>query len=161
MASFADIQRDAPELAERARRVFDVHKHKTIATLRADGSPRLSGIEVDFLGDDLWFGSMLASRKGADLRRDPRFALHSATVDAELTDGDAKLSGRAELAQGEVFDRYVEFRRAQGLDVPDEPFDLFRGDLTELVVIRIGDPADHLVIETWRAGRGYERVERR
>src|SRR5262249_26597087 len=90
MASFADIRRDAPELGERAERVFDAHKHKTIATVRADGSPRISGIELDFLGDDVWFGSMPGSRKSADLKRDPRFAMHSTTADAELTDGDAK-----------------------------------------------------------------------
>jgi hypothetical protein len=161
MASFAEVRRAVPELAERAQRVFDAHKHKTIATLRADGSPRVSGIELDFLGDDIWFGSMPGSRKSADLTRDPRFAIHSATADAELTDGDAKLSGRAELARGATFERYVEHRRALELDVPEEEFDLFRGDVEELVVIRIGEPADHLVIETWRAGRGYSRVERR
>jgi hypothetical protein len=161
MASFARLGRDVPELADRAQRVFDAYKHKTIATLRADGSPRVSGIELDFLGDDVWFGSMPGSRKSADLRRDPRFAIHSATVDAELTDGDAKLAGRAELATGATFDRYVEHRRASGLDVPEGEFDLFRAEIEELVVVRIGEPADHLLIETWRAGRGYTRVERR
>jgi hypothetical protein len=161
MASFADVRREAPELAERAQRVFDAYKHKTIATLRADGSPRVSGIEMDFLGDDIWFGSMPGSRKSADLKREPRFAVHSATIDAELTDGDAKLSGRAELATGATFERYVEHRRASGLEVPEGEFDLFRAEVEELVVIRIGEPADHLVIETWRADRGYSRVERR
>ena len=102
------------------------------------------------------------SRKGADLKQDSRFALHSATVDSELADGDAKLSGRAELVTGAGFDAYVAHLQDSAEQVPEGAFDLFRADLTELVVIRIGDPPDHLVIETWRAGRrGLLRVERR
>ena len=75
---------EVPELAARARKIFDAYKHKTLATLRADGSPRVSGIEAEFWNGDVWLGSMPGSRKGADLKRDPRFALHSATVDPEL-----------------------------------------------------------------------------
>ena len=56
------------------RTLFDAGRHKTIATLRADGSPRISGIECEFTNGDLRFGSMAAARKGADLKRDPRFA---------------------------------------------------------------------------------------
>ena len=32
---------------------FDVRKHKTLATVRSDGSPRISGIEVEFAGEHL------------------------------------------------------------------------------------------------------------
>ncbi len=46
MASWQDVENAEPEFAARIRRIFDAHKHKTLATLRADGSPRLSGIEV-------------------------------------------------------------------------------------------------------------------
>src|SRR4249919_1514485 len=79
---------------------FDAHRHKTIATLRADGSPRISGIEAVFEAGELSFGSMPHARKGADLLRDPRFAIHSATVDpVEGSEGEwpgeAKVSGRA------------------------------------------------------------------
>jgi hypothetical protein len=162
MARWIEIEQEVPELAARARSIFDAYKHKTLATLRADGSPRVSGIEADFWNGDLWLGSMPDSRKGADLKQDPRFALHSATVDSELADGDAKLSGRAELVTGAGFDAYVAHLQDSAEQVPEGAFDLFRADLTELVVIRIGDPPDHLVIETWRAGRrGLLRVERR
>ena len=162
MARWHEVQREAPEFAERARKVFDSFKHKTLATLRADGSPRISGIEADFWQDDLWLGSMPDSRKGEDLRRDPRFALHSATVDTELTHGDAKLSGRAELVTGADFDAYVAHLHQSAEQVPEGSFDLFRADVTELVVVGIGDPPDHLLIETWREGRrGLLRIERR
>ena len=76
-----DVEQAEPEFAQRVRALFDAHQHKTIATLRADGSPRISGIETVFEEGELVFGSMPNARKGADLTRDPRFALHSATID--------------------------------------------------------------------------------
>ncbi len=123
------------------RRIFDAHKHKTIATLRADGAPRISGIEAEFTGGELTFGSMPGARKGADLRRDPRFALHSASVDPAEDDpsgwpGDAKIAGRA-----------VATSTGTG---PDGEY--FRADIAEVVLTRVGTPADHLVIELWRPG---------
>lgn len=81
MTTWAEFERTEPEFAQRVRALFDAHRHKTIATVRADGSPRISGIEAVFDDGELAFGSMPDARKGADLRRDPRFALHSATVD--------------------------------------------------------------------------------
>jgi hypothetical protein len=79
MNAWQDVERSEPEFAQRVQRLFDAHRHKTIATLRADGSPRISGIETAFEAGELTFGSMPNARKGADLRRDPRFALHSST----------------------------------------------------------------------------------
>src|SRR5262245_34922540 len=106
MTAWRDVEQAEPEFAQRVRALFDAHWHKTIATLRADGSPRISGIEAAFEDGELVFGSMADARKGADLRRDPRFALHSATVDpvegAEAQwPGEAKISGRA-VFTGEV-----------------------------------------------------------
>ena len=101
MARWERIEAEEPEFAARARERFDAGVHKTIATLRADGSPRISGIEASFLAGDLWFGSMPGARKAADLIRDPRFALHSASEDPPGWSGDAKLSGRAiEIGEG-------------------------------------------------------------
>lgn len=77
------------------RMMFDRHRHKTIATLRRDGSPRISGIEALVVGDDLWFGGMLDSRTVRDLLRDPRFALYSGSDDPPEWTGDARVTGRA------------------------------------------------------------------
>lgn len=149
MATWKDVESAAPELAARARAILDAHKHKTIATLRADGSPRISGIEVQFAGGDLTFGSMPGARKGADLRRDPRFALHSASVDPPADQaawvGDAKVAGRAELVGP--------------LDGP-APGDLFRAEVHEVVVTGLNADATLLVIESWTPARGLRRVER-
>jgi hypothetical protein len=135
-----------PEFARRVQALFDAHKHKTIATLRADGSPRISGIETTFADGELTFGSMPDARKGSDLRRDPRFALHSATVDPvegheAQWPGEAKIAGRAVLTEG-----------------PDG--DAFRADITEVVLTHLNDEATLLVIEWWTPTQGFRSVER-
>jgi len=157
------VTKAAPDLAEPVRRVFDAHIHKTLATLRADGWPRISGQEASFRDGEVWLGMMPDSRKARDLQRDPRLALHSATVDPEMSDGDAKLSGRAEeVTDQETFDRFVGKERQEKGEDPPQPFHLFRVDVTEIVLTTLGgNPPDHLVIETWREGRGVTRVERR
>jgi hypothetical protein len=132
------------------RGLFDAHRHKTIATLRADGSPRISGIETVFEDGELGFGSMPNARKGADLRKDPRFALHSATVDpvegAEAQwPGEAKISGRA-IAAGPI------------TEGPDG--ESFRADIAEVVHTHLDDAATMLVVEWWTPTKGLQRVER-
>jgi hypothetical protein len=143
MASWSDVEAEVPELAALARRFFDAHTHKTLATLRRDGSPRISGTEVEFADGELWIGSMWRAVKALDLQRDPRFAIHSGSDDPPEWKGDAKVAGRME----EVASSGSSHR--------------FRADIAELSVVRLGEPADHLVIESWHAGRGYRRRERR
>lgn len=150
MTTWRDVEQAAPEFAQRVRALFDARKHKTMATLRADGSPRISGIEASFDDGELTFGSMPNARKGADLRRDPRFALHSATVDpvpgAEAQwPGEAKIAGRAIAA---------------GPTTEGPEGELFRVDITEVVHTRLDEAAAKLVVEWWTPTQGLRRVER-
>jgi hypothetical protein len=150
MTAWQDVEQAAPEFAGRVRALFDAHRHKTIATVRANGSPRISGIEASFADGQLTFGSMPNARKGADLRGDPRFALHSATVDpVEGSEaqwpGEAKISGRAILAGGIS-------------DGPDG--ELFRAEIAEVVHTHLNDKASLLVIEWWTPEAGLRRAER-
>ena len=156
MARWSDVENEAPELAARARAFFDARKHKTIATLRKDGSPRISGIEMEFRDGDLWFGSMWQAVKALDLQRDPRFALHSGSADPAEWKGDAKIAGRAE----EITDREVV--EDPDAETPPEPSHLFRLDVSELSVVTVGgNPPDHLVIDSWHEGRGVTSRRRR
>ena len=150
MAAWRDVEQAEPEFAQRVRALFDAHRHKTIATLRADGSPRISGIEAVFEDGELVFGSMPHSRKSADLRRDPRFALHSATVDPiegseAQWPGEAKISGRAialtPASEGSGGDR-------------------FRADVADVVHTHLNEEATMLVVEWWRPSQGLRRIDR-
>ena len=158
-----EVEAAVPELAAAVRAAFDAHKHKVLATLRADGSPRLSGNEATFLDGELWLGMMPQSRKALDLRRDARLELHSAPVDVELKHGDARIAGRAveETAPDAIAAFVAASTEEHDGTEPPEPFHLFRVDIGEIVLIRIGDPADHLLIESWTPAEGYRRVERR
>lgn len=86
MARWDEVVAAEPEFAERVRQRFAARKHSTLATLRRDGSPRISATEVDFSDGDVWLGSMAGALKALDLRRDPRLALHSPTEDTPATD---------------------------------------------------------------------------
>ena len=158
MTSWQEVVDDVPEFAAAVQALFDAGRHKTLATVRRDGSPRISGIEADFRDGHLWMGSMWQARKALDLQRDPRFALHSASVDPAAWTGDAKLGGRAEeMTDPAVLNGYREGSE----EMPPGAFHLFRVDVTEVVLIGLGgDPPDHLVIQWWRPGRGLRRVER-
>jgi Pyridoxamine 5'-phosphate oxidase len=158
MVTWKDVEEAAPEFADRVRKLFDARKQKTIATLRADGGPRISGIEAEFDGGELTFGSMSGARKGADLHRDPRFALHSPSVDPPEGDaagwtGDAKIAGRA------VPTGPVGGDNDDGGD-GDTEGELFRADIDEVVRIGLNDDASALVVEIWTPGGGLRRVER-
>jgi len=163
MATWSEVEAAVPELGAAVRSAFDAHRHKVLATLRSDGSPRLSGNEATFRDGDVWLGMMHRSRKALDLQRDPRLELHSAPVDVELKLGDARLAGRAvEVTDPEMLRSFsaASAEEHDGVE-PPSPFHLFRVDVGEVTIIRVGDPADHLVIEWWSPEAGYHRTERR
>jgi len=155
VAAWQAIEDAEPAFAARVRQLLDAGRHKTIATLRADGSPRISGIECEFADGELRFGSMTGARKGADLERDPRFALHGPTfhpVEGQERDwpGEAKIAGRA-----------VPASRANPDDAGEQPDgEMFVADITEVVITGLDAEATKLVVESWTPQRGLRRVER-
>jgi Pyridoxamine 5'-phosphate oxidase len=158
MARWEEVAAAAPDLSRTAREYLDAGKLKTIATLRADGAPRIGGTEIFFHDGELWFGCMWRARKALDLRRDARCALHSASVDPPEWTGDATLSGRAI----EIEDPARAAAVFEAIGHPQQgPAHLFRLDVTEVTTVRIGDPPDHLVVESWVEGRGVRRREKR
>src|SRR6476646_8799329 len=137
MTTWSDVEAAEPDLAGRIRARFEATGLALVATVRADGSPRISGWEPLFDLGQLWLGSMPGSRKGADARRDPRIALHAATADKDVKDGDAKISGHAvEVTDDAERKAYAQaFKEGNEMDVP-QPFDLFRVDVTEISMLR-------------------------
>lgn len=154
MTHWSEVEAQVPDFAGRVQTVFDAHKHKTMATLRRDGSPRISGTEVRFAHGDVWLGSMDRAVKVRGLQRDPRVAIHSGTVDLELQQGDAKIAGRAT----EVRDAAL-WRAVNGEDTSPDESHLFRIEISEVVLTRVD--GDELVIESWTPVRGLRLVRRR
>jgi hypothetical protein len=155
MASWSEFAAAAPELAERVQQRFEAHKHKTMATIRKNGGPRISGTECQFQDGELWIGSMWQAVKALDLQRDPRYALHSATVDPEQWGGEAKIAGVAE----EILDT-DEVRTRNGEAGANGPSHLFRLDVDEVSTVGLDEAKTHLLIELWTPERGIRTIKR-
>ena len=156
MAEWSEFVREAPRIAE----VF-VRRHKTtgylcfLATLRPDGYPRISPMEPRIFEDRLVLVGMPNTSKFRDLARDPRFSLHTATIDPYVGDGDAKVWGEA----GSSLDRDLHARFADhlfeesGFDIRGRVFDDFYvADLVGASAVEFRD--SQLTITIWRPGQG-------
>jgi hypothetical protein len=147
LATWTEFESAEPEFAYRVRDLMTSRKHLTMATLRRDGSPRISGTEVEFVEGRLRIGSMPDAVKALDLRRDPRVAIHGPTNDPPAGRpaawiGDAKIAGTAtEVDSGSEAHRFVI-------------------DIQEAVITRLNEAGDRLVVESWTPERGHHVVER-
>lgn len=145
-ATWADVVAQAPDLARRAEQRLSAGKHHVLGTLRKDGSPRLSGTEVDIADGELTLGMMPDCRKLDDVRRDPRIEIHSAPTDIDLRLPDIKIHGRlVELGPLDSGDG------PEGFGFAIRPFSL----------ALISVDGDELVVDLWREGRGVTSTRRR
>ncbi len=155
MPSWSTFASAAPDLAAEARKRLDAHVHKTLATIRRDGSPRISGTETILAEGELWIGSMWQAQKALDLQRDPRFALHSGSDDPPTWPGDAKLAGVAEELHDEE-----RVRAIVGDHAPPGPLHLFRLDLDEVSTVSLNETGDGIVVRVWTPDRGVREIRR-
>lgn len=165
---------DQPDLAGRVRAILTATTNAVLGTIRADGSPRLSGIDPFFVEDDLWLGSMRGARKGADIARDPRIALHSVPWESrpapveghDVPASDVKISALAVRITDADRQRQImaAFAADRGMDAPGDAdgvhddADLFSVDLQSVVVTGVAD--DLLVIERWTPNGGITVTRR-
>ena len=148
--SWGDFAAACPDLAQRVRERFESHLHVVMATIRADGSPRLSGMEAPIRDGHLWLGMDSASVKARDLRRDPRFGLHSTPDDEDLAGGDARVDGWVELADEALA---ALFARGHHHEIDDPTrVAVFTAKITRVVLVRV--ESHHLVVETWTSSAG-------
>lgn len=150
MIKWAQLETNYPEFASRVATCFLAHSHHVLASLHADGSPRVSGINIFFNDGEMWFGSMKGSQKTRDLLRDPRCAVHSAPLSETLENGDVKANGVAcQLSPDQVM-----------LWQPESPpgGDYFALRLTRVSLVTVRD--EKLVIEMWDTSHGLRIVER-
>ncbi|MFD7301750.1 pyridoxamine 5'-phosphate oxidase family protein [Streptomyces pharetrae] len=149
------FSRAEPELAKTVEERFGAFTHHILATLRKDGSPRTTGLEVRFLDGELWLGMMPNSLKALDLRRDPRFALQANPGEGTgMGGGDVRISGRA----FEVTDPEVKAAYTKEVE-PPEQFHLFRTELTEVTRTYVEDDT-YLVLQVWKPGAPLRTIKR-
>lgn len=166
MSTWSTFEAAEPELAGRALAILTSTTNCVLGTVRADGSPRLSGIDPFVLDGELHLGSMPNARKAADLQRDPRLSLHSVPWESRrLRDGaddpgeaDAKLTGRAvEIPHDDAVRIMAAYFAERGIDAPAEG-NLFRIEVDTVVTVAVAD--DQLVIDRWSEPEGRVTVRR-
>lgn len=162
MVAWNSFAEEAPRIAE----VF-VRRHRAtgnlclLATLRSDGYPRISPIEPRIFEGRLLLVGMPNTTKFSDLGRDPRFCLHTATVDPYVGDGDAKVWGVVENVQDtDLHQRFATHLFGEtGFDLRGREVDPFYvADLTSASSVELDD--GQLTITIWKPGAG-ERVVRK
>jgi Pyridoxamine 5'-phosphate oxidase len=162
MTTWNEFTEAAPKIAAVfTRRHAATGKLCLLATLRSDGYPRISPIEPRIFEDQLWIVGMPGTTKFRDLGRDPRFCLHTATVDPYVSEGDAKLWGVVDdVRDPDVHQRFAEALFAEtGMDFRGQEFDhLYAADLVGASAI--GSVDGHLEITIWKPGEA-ERVVRK
>jgi hypothetical protein len=147
MATWGELEATVPEFASRVRSMMTSREHLTMATLRRDGSPRISGTEIELADGQLHIGSMPDALKAKDLLRDPRIAIHGPTEEPPsgapaAWKGEAKIAGTAtEVESGGPAHRFVI-------------------DIVEAVITHLNDAGDRLVVESWNPVRGLRTIER-
>ena len=151
----------APRIAEVfARRHAAAHNLCMLGTLRADGYPRISPMEPRLFEDRLCMLGMPGTLKYRDLARDPRFSLHTATVDPQVTEGDAKLWGVVEDLRDEEFHQRFAQRVFDeiGLDLRGQKFpEFYVADIRGASSVQVVDGVE---VTAWREGEP-ERIARK
>jgi Pyridoxamine 5'-phosphate oxidase len=157
---------DWSELAERQPRLAELARHRLlergvvlVATIRTDGTPRVSPVEPFVLDGILWLSMMWGSRKAADLLRDPRILVHSVITTRDGGEGELKVRGvaRAELDHG-VQGRYASaVGAALGWNPDPGKFHLFAVDIRHVTFIRYDDATGDQHVAMWPPAREFIR----
>ncbi|MFB9726730.1 pyridoxamine 5'-phosphate oxidase family protein [Haloechinothrix salitolerans] len=162
MTTWTEFTAAAPRIAEIfTRRHAATSNLCMLATIRADGSPRISPMEPRVFEGEMWLVGMPDTTKFRDLARDPRFCLHTATVDTQVTDGDAKVWGVVRDVQDtELQQRFAAHLFEDiGLDLRGQEFHPFyAADLTGASSVEIVD--DRLEITIWKPGEPERVVQK-
>jgi Pyridoxamine 5'-phosphate oxidase len=152
-----DLELGAPEVARVGVDRLDSTRVAFLGTLRRDGSPRISPVETHLVAGHLLVGAMSRSRKADDLRRDPRYTLHSAITDPDAGEPELKISGVATAAGEELRDA------AEGAwwsGRPQEEADVFSLQIDHAVLITWDIEHSQMAVHRWSGRHGYERSVR-
>jgi len=156
---WSELARAQPELAELGQRKLLDPAVVLVATIRRDGSPRLSAVEPYLLDGELWLSMLLGSTKAKDLLRDPRLLVHSVITGRDGGDGEFKLRGTARPdTQPELQRRYAD-AVAESLGWRPVPgrFHLFAVEIDDVTFIRYDDPTGDQFVTRWPRGGEYVR----
>jgi hypothetical protein len=156
---WSELETRQPRLADLGRQRLLDPGVVLVATIRRDGTPRLSPVEPFVMDGDLWLSMLWQSTKAADLLRDPRLLVHGVVANRDGREGEFKVRGQARSEKdGSVQRRYAE-AVAQGLGWKPEvgQFHLFAVDIEHVGYLRYDEPTGDQYVTQWPPGREYVR----
>jgi len=145
-----DFEAAAPELAAAGVERFARTGLVLVGTLRRDGWPRISPVEIMIVDGHLYLGMTWQSKKALDLVRDPRCVVHSTVSQLDGSEGDFKVYGRADaITDLEMRSRFADavYERLQFR--PEGEYHLFSIDIESVGFVEFKD--DRLVPAVWKA----------
>ena len=130
-----------------------------VATIRRDGTPRLSPVEPFVMDGDLWLSMLWRSTKAADLLRDPRILVHSVVTGRDGGEGEFKIRGTARAEHDpDVQRRYADAVTADlGWSPTPGRFHLFAVSLDDVTFIRYDDATGDQHVAMWPPAREFIR----
>ncbi|HEY5990888.1 MAG TPA: pyridoxamine 5'-phosphate oxidase family protein [Streptosporangiaceae bacterium] len=156
---WSDIEHTQPRLAGLGQARLIGPGVVLVATIRQDGTPRLSPVEPFVLDGDLWLSMMWQSTKARDLLRDPRILVHSVITNREGTEGEFKIRGTARAENDPAVQRRYADKVASSLGWNPEPgrFHLFAVDISGVTVISYDPATGNQHVAMWPPGREFIR----
>ena len=156
---WSELERRQPGLAGLARQRLLGPGVVLVATIRGDGTPRVSPVEPFVLDGALWLSMLWHSRKAADLLRDPRILVHSVITSRDGGEGEFKIRGTARAEDDLAVQRRYADTAASALGWEAEPgrFHLFAVDIADVTFIRYNGATGDQYVARWPAGREFVR----
>ena len=156
---WSEMERRQPRLADLGRQRLLAPGVVLVATIRRDGTPRLSPVEPFIMAGDLWLAMLWQSTKAADLTRDPRILVHSVVANRDGADGEFKVRGHARSEKDSGVQRQYADAVGQALGWKPEPgrFHLFAVDIDHVSFLRYDEPTGDQHVTQWPPGREYVR----
>lgn len=151
--NWAEFERSEPELAALGRERFARTGMAMLGTLRRDGSPRVTPLEVFIVRGEMMLGMIWQSMKALDLVRDPRVVVHSIVTAKAGTDGEFKLRGWArDVTDPELREAYGDALWEDQQWRPEEPYHLFAVDIDEVAYVVF--EGEEKRVRMWRVNGG-------
>ena len=157
------FKRASPGLAKETERLFGRRGLALVGTLRRDGFPRISPVEVFFLPKEVLLGMMNRSMKALDLLRDPRCVLHTPVSDPNGSEPELKLYGRAVAGGVQEKARYRKAyaKRWRRAAPPNFPAHVFSVDIERVALVRYDTKKMVMVVKRWDGKGGFRKLARR
>jgi hypothetical protein len=157
MLDWNEMERGAPELATLGLGRLNSARVAMLGTLRRDGSPRISPVEPCLVNGRLLVGAMTWSGKAQDLRRDPRYTLHTVVTGPDSGEGELKLHGRAAPAGDDLRGAAAS---AWWSASPPEKATVFSLRIGQALFVAWDLEHAVMTIHRWTPHAGYSRASR-